>query len=271
MASFLRSVPGDLPHQGDDHLEAMLSGHPLLDNAEAGLRRVSGLLATLREAPMGRLERRGQAKVLDEFRTTFASLYPGRQPHRRPAMTSTSLRVKLGTALAAGAVGLGAVGAAALTGNMPFVHDKATAPAPDHKSSADQSKTADAKDKADKKGKAADSTKTAVGPDAAGPAAFGLCTSWAHVATKGQVAEKSVAFRNVAAAAKGASQSITAYCLTVTKAHVAGKSATHPTAKPSSHPTGNSSSHPTGNSSSHPTGNSSSYPTGNSSSHPTGQ
>jgi zona occludens toxin (predicted ATPase) len=185
-------------------------------------------------------------------------------------MWSTLLGAKVGAAMAAGVVSFGAVGAAAFTGNLPpaaqhFAHDTITSLAPD---SADHGKSADAKEKAaEKKDKAADGTKTAVGPDAAGPAAFGLCTAWAHVEKKGQVAEKSVAFRNLAAAAvaadKGAKSAsaatpkqISDYCLTVTKAHVAetGKSATHPTAKPSSHPTGKPSSHPTGNSSSHPTG-----------------
>ena len=177
-------------------------------------------------------------------------------------MWSTLLGAKVGAAMAAGVVSFGAVGAAAFTGNLPpaaqhFAHDTITSLAPDSGDSADHGKSADAKEKAaEKKDKAADGTKTGVGPDAAGPAAFGLCTAWAHVEKKGQVAEKSVAFRNLAAAAKGANQTITAYCFTVTSAHVTetGKSATHSTGKPSSHPTGKPSSHPTGNSSSHPTG-----------------
>jgi hypothetical protein len=211
---------------------------------------------------MGRLERRGQARALDVFRKTFAGFHPGRQPRRRPTMLNTLLGAKVGAAMAAGVVSFGAVGAAAFTGNLPagvqeLAHTTIGAPAPDTGDSADQGKAADAKDKAaEKKDNAADGTKTGVGPDAAGPAAFGLCTAWAHVATKGQVAEKSVAFRNLAAAAKGANQTITAYCFTVTSAHVTetGKSATHPTGKPSSHPTGKPSSAPSGNSGNHPTG-----------------
>ena len=80
---------------------------------------------------------------------------------------------------------------------------------------------------------------TAVGPDGAGPAAFGLCTAWTHVQANGQVAEKSVAFRNLATAAGGAGK-IAAYCATVPHpgATEAGKPATHPTGKPSSHPAG---------------------------------
>jgi hypothetical protein len=261
MASFLRSVPGDRPNQRDDHLEAMLSGQPLPENADAELRGVSLLLATLREAPMGRLERRGQARALDVFRKTFAGFHPGRQPRRRPTMFSTLLGAKVGAAMAAGVVSFGAVGAAAFTGNLPagvqeLAHTTIGAPAPDTGDSADQGKAADAKDKAaEKKDKAADGTKTAVGPDATGPAAFGLCTAWAHVATKGQVAEKSVAFRNLAAAAHGAAN-ITAYCSNVPHpgASAADKSATHPTGKPSSHPTGKPSSAPSGNSGNHPTG-----------------
>jgi hypothetical protein len=268
MANFLSPVPGDLPDQGDDHLEAMLSGQPLPESVNAELQGVDAFLATLREARMDRLERRGQAMAQDEYRKAFAGLQTGGQPHRGPAMPRTPLRVKLGAALAAGAVGLGAVGAAALTRNMPLARDKTIATAPGDKSSADQSMAAGAKG-ADQKVKAAAGTKTAVGPDASGPAAFGLCTAWAHVETKGQVAAKSVAFRNLAAAAgkagiPGTLAQITAYCVTVTRAHLTktGKPATHTPAKPSSHPTAKPSSHPTAKPSSHPTAKPSSHPTG---------
>ena len=104
---------------------------------------------------------------------------------------------------------------------------------------------------------AADSNKsTAVGPDATGPAAFGLCTAWGHVQTEGQVAVRSVAFRNLATAAGGADK-ITAYCATVLRpgTSLTGKPATHSSDKPATHPTGKSSSHPTGKPATHPGGN----------------
>lgn len=146
-------------------------------------------------------------------------------------MISTLIGAKLGAALAAGAVSFGAVGAAAYTGVLPaglqnLAHTTVGAPAANHGKSADH--------------KPADSTaKTAVGPDAKGPAAFGLCTAWAHVQAHGQAADKSVAFRNLATAAGGATK-IAAYCATVPHpgATATGQPATHPTGKPSSHPTG---------------------------------
>jgi len=164
-------------------------------------------------------------------------------------MISTLVGAKLGAALAAGAVSFGAVGAAAYTGVLPpglqdMAHASIGAPA------ADQGETSDAtKD-------AADATKsTAVGPDAKGPAAFGLCTAWAHVQTQGQVAGKSVAFRNLATAA-GGTKGIAAYCARVPHpgASAADRSATTAPGKSATHPTGKTSSHPTGKPSTHPTG-----------------
>ena len=61
----------------------------------------------------------------------------------------------------------------------------------------------------------ADKTGTPVGPDASGPAAFGLCNAWTH--HQAQDKEKpgnSVAFRNLAKAAGGEAK-IAAYCAKV--------------------------------------------------------
>ena len=54
----------------------------------------------------------------------------------------------------------------------------------------------------------------AVGPDATGPAAFGLCTAYAHAKAHGTASQKAVAFRDLAAAAGGAAK-IAAYCAAV--------------------------------------------------------
>jgi hypothetical protein len=104
------------------------------------------------------------------------------------------------------------------------------------------------------------SKSNGVGPDATGPAAFGLCNAWSH----GGLATTSVAYRNLAAAAGGA-DGIQAYCATVIKP---GGGSTHgsPTSKPghgspTSHPGhGSPSSHP--NKTAHPKGSPTTHPGG---------
>ena len=76
----------------------------------------------------------------------------------------------------------------------------------------------------------ASSTSTPVGPDATGPAAFGLCTAFTH----GGLNVSSTAYASLASAANGASN-IATYCSTITKP---GPTATH---TPNSHSNGNSS------------------------------
>ncbi len=68
-------------------------------------------------------------------------------------------------------------------------------------------------------------TATPAGPDATGPAAFGLCTAWAHAKAHGTSSQQAVAFRNLAAVAGGAGN-VAAYCAAVP----------HPTGQPTSHP-----------------------------------
>ena len=158
-------------------------------------------------------------------------------------MISTLLGAKLGAALAAAAVGFGGVAAAAYTGALPaglqdFAHNAVGAPSANHGKSADH--------------KPADSTtKTAVGPDATGKAAFGLCTAWAHVQAHAKAADKSVAFANLASAAGGVDK-ITAYCVKVPHpgSTATGQPSTHPTGQPSTHPTGQPTPLPSGSPSS---------------------
>ena len=119
MARKLRSLPGDRPHLGDGHLEDMLAGKPLPENANAELQGVHELLSALRAAPVDPVERPGQARALDAYRETFARSHLSPQRRRRPAMLSTLLGAKLGAALAAGAVSFGGVAAAAYTGSLP--------------------------------------------------------------------------------------------------------------------------------------------------------
>jgi len=176
-------------------------------------------------------------------------------------MLSSLLRAKLAVALAAGAVGFGGLAAAAYTGALPdglqdLAHTTVGTPvaepdeAEDVDAAADRTEITDPGETA--KEKADDSIKKAwVGPDATGPAAFGLCTAWEHVqASPGSAADKSVAFRNLATAAGGVN-GITAYCATIPHpgADAVDKPTTHPVkpskaAKLSSHPIGKPGSHP---------------------------
>ena len=238
MDNFLRSVPGASPYQGDEHLEAMLSGQPLPQDANAELRGVFQLLATLREAPMDQIERRGQAEALNAFHQTFDGSDLSRR--RRPATLRALLSARVGAALAVGAVGFGSISAAAYTGVLPeglqdLAHATLGAPAAHHDDLAAP----------DDHGKGADrtagspATKAAVGPDATGLAAFGLCTAWEHAKTNGQATDKSIAFRNLATAAGGA-DNVIRYCAKIPHpgATATGKPSSHPTGKPSSHQTG---------------------------------
>ena len=90
------------------------------------------------------------------------------------------------------------------------------------------------------------STTHGVGPDATGPAAFGLCNAWTH----GGLATTSVAYRNLATAAGGA-DGIQAYCATIVKP---GGGSTDDSGSPTSHPGhGSPTSHPGhGSPTSHP-------------------
>ena len=167
-------------------------------------------------------------------------------------MLTLLLTAKAAAAAAAAAVALGGVAAAAYTSTLPapaqqFAHSVigAPSPQPSHRPGTPQATPA---------------RTDAVGPDATGPAGFGLCTAYAHAKAHGTASQKAVAFRNLAAAAGGAAK-IAAYCAAVphpgssqpsqpasAPAHPAGRPAPHPTGKPSSHPAP----HPAGRPSSAP-------------------
>ena len=99
-------------------------------------------------------------------------------------------------------------------------------------------------------------TTTPVGPDATGPAAFGLCNAWAHAKARGSPSQQATAFRNLADAAGGASN-VAAYCATVPHPGPSSSHRSHPAGpKASHHPTGPRASHPaphaTGKPTTHP-------------------
>ena len=130
---------------------------------------------------------------------------------------------------------------------------------------------------------------TAVGPDATGSAAHGLCTAWKAVAANGNrgKAMDSVAFTNLAKAAGGADK-IASWCATVTapgasgehatgKPSTKGKPTTVPTGKPATVPTGKPTTVPTGRPTTQPAGKPTVLPTPTAtppvtpSTHPTGR
>jgi hypothetical protein len=109
---------------------------------------------------------------------------------------------------------------------------------------------------------------TPAGPDATGAAAFGLCTAWAHAKAHGTASQQAVAFRNLAAAAGGASN-VTAYCAAVPHPGPSSPPTAHPTGPPATHPTGPPATHPTGPPATHPTGPPATHPSSPPTTHPT--
>ena len=257
------NIPGsqraDVPELPDGALDALLTGDLVTDEACAGLQPAAALLAALNAAPQDG-ELAGHARVLAEFRHRGGRpVHARRSARRRPRLFTSLLTAKAAAAAAAAAVALGGVAAAAYTSTLPapaqqFAHRVigAPSPQPSHRPGTPQATPA---------------RTDAAGPDATGPAAFGLCTAYAHAKAHGTASQKAMAFRNLAAAAGGAAK-IAAYCTAVphprsSQSSQSASAPTHPAGKPTSHPTGKPSSQPTP----HPTGRSSSAPT----SHPTGR
>ena len=233
------NIPGspraDVPELPDGALDALLTGDLVTDEACAGLQPAAALLAALNAAPQDG-ELAGHARVLAEFRRRDLPARARRSARRR-RRSLTSLTAK---AAAVAATALGGVAAAAYTGALPapaqqFAHGVIGAPPPPPGGRPGTPQATPAR-------------TDAVGPDATGPAAFGLCTAYAHAKAHGTASQKAVAFRNLAAAAGGAAK-IAAYCTAVPHPGNSqpGQPAPAP-ARPAGHP-----SHPTGKPSSHPT------------------
>ncbi len=127
-------------------------------------------------------------------------------------------------ALAAGALAAGGTGVAAYTGSLPDAvqqgaHDLIGAPAP-RTAGASPSEAAKATGKAHGAGDAsAAPSATPAGPDATGPAAYGLCEAYTH----GGLDASSTAYASLVTAAKGASKIVT-YCAGIASP---GESADH--------------------------------------------
>ena len=236
----------------DADISGLLAGGTSGADASAPLQQLADVLAALRAAPADD-EMAGKAAALAEFRQQVGvSSHPIRSRRRRPTLLSSLLSAKAAAAAAVAVVGLGGVATAAFANALPsaaqqFAHDTIGAPSPHASSSANPGNNTNA-----------GHSGTPVGPNASGPAAFGLCTAYANATQHGNAAQKAVAFRNLENAAGGAAN-VASFCAAV--AHP-GASATPGSGGPTSHPTGEPTSLPAGAPTSHPTGAPSPHPTG---------
>ena len=229
MRSVLRSpFPGERPRAEDVHLDSTMASDDPSPAVEQLLRALS---ADPRPHELG-----GFDGPLANYRTAFPKSRQSTRKTGRPSMLASLLGAKLGATIAGVAVGLGGTAVAAYTGTLPtgaqnLAHTTIGAPAA----------TPAATPKPKPSGKA-------VGPDATGPAAFGLCNAWTHHQANGAKPTNSVAFRNLATAAEGEGK-IAAYCAKIPHPGNSNK----PTGEVTGKPTGKATGKATGKPSSLPT------------------
>jgi hypothetical protein len=239
----------DAPDMGDASLAALLAGSEPAEGLAPGLQPLADALAAL-TARAASDELAGEAAALAEFHSRVGVPVPvSRSRHRRHPLLTSLLSARAAAAAAVAALGLGGFATAAFAGALPapaqqFAHHTFGAPASDGQLT----------------GTHPGATATPAGPDATGPAAFGLCTAWAHAKAHGTPSQQAVAFRNLAAAAGGASN-VAAYCAAVPHPGPPSSHTAHPTGPPASHPTGPPTPHPTGPPTSHPTPHATGQPT----------
>jgi hypothetical protein len=229
------------------------------------------LFAALR-TPAARHELAREQDYLAAF-TMAQTLRTDIASNRRKPMLSTLLAAKV--AGAAAVLATLAAGAAAYTGSLPtalqdVAHHTIGAPAAE-KTRQPDSHSHDRATTTTPTPRSTGSSDAAPGPNATGPAAYGLCTAYTH----GGLATTSTAYRSLSVAAGGADQ-IGSFCAAVPRpsnasptSNHAGAPSDHPTSSPSDHRTGSPSDHRTGSPSDHPTGSPSDHPTGSPSDHPT--
>lgn len=259
-------MPENLPPPPDQQptdpwaLERLLAG---------GLEESSPELVLLLDAlvaPASQDELAGEAAVVAAFgELGSGASYARTSTSGRSRMLTSLVASKLAIAAATAGVAVAGTVAAAYAGALPTglqdaAHHSIGAPAA---SSPKAGATDEASSPADEPSATEDPTSsqeptptgsptsTPVGPDATGPAAFGLCTAYTH----GGLATTSVAFQSLVKAAGGNATSIGAYCATVKHP---GSARSYPTGSPTGHPTGSPSrsavSHPTGSPTEHPGG-----------------
>lgn len=219
----------------DTVLAELLAGRELPADVAAGLQPVADVLAALRAGPAAD-ELAGAAVARAEFRQRVGVSNQScrSRPRRTPLLTSL-LSAKAAAAAAVTVVSLGgAAAAAAYSGALPgsvqqFAHSTIGAPSAHPTADPSSHPTGSA---------------TPTGPNAAGPAAYGLCTAWKHAMADGSSsAEHSVAFRNLVKAAGGAGK-VAAYCAAVPHPGSSASQSSHQTGAPSSPASGQATSQP---------------------------
>jgi hypothetical protein len=233
---------------GDASLEALLEGAELPAGSAPELRSLAKALAALTAGPASH-ELAGKASALVAFRQLPCTLHPARRRHpaqrrhparrrrhRRPVPPFRLLPARaVAVAAAAAMAGLGGIATAAYAGALPaaaqrVAHDFIGAPAASPTPA---------------------TRPSPVGPDATGHPGYGLCTAWANAKAHGIRKQQAVAFRNLAAAAGGASK-VTSYCAAMAHRRASPPqraqpaSTPHGSGKPSGRPTPHGSGRPTG-------------------------
>jgi hypothetical protein len=231
----------DVPEIEDASLAALLAGGELPAGSPPELQPLSDVLAALTAGPASD-ELAGEAAALAVFRNQAGVPVPAhRSRHRRHPLPASLLSARGVAAAAVAALSIGGFATAAFAGALPapaqqFAHHTIGAPAPDRPQPA---------------GTHPRPAAMPAGPAATGPAAFGLCTAWAHAKAHGTGSQQAVAFCNLAAAAGGAAN-VAAYCAAVPHPGASSAPTSHPTGPPTSHPTGPPTIHLTGPPTTHP-------------------
>jgi hypothetical protein len=239
----------DAPAISDASLSALHAGAELPTGSPPELQPVADVLAALTAGPASD-ELAGEAAALAAFRNRAGVPVPAhRSRRRRHKLPASLLSARAAAAAAVAAFGIGGFATAAFAGALPapaqqFAHHTIGAPAPDRPQPA---------------GTHPGSVSTPAAPDATGPAAFGLCTAWAHAKAHGTSKQQAAAFANLAAAAGGAAN-VAAYCAAVPHPGASSAPTSHPTGPPTTHPAGPPATHPAGPPASHPTGPPTSHP-----------
>ena len=130
-------------------------------------------------------------------------------------MLSSLVGAKLAIAAVAGSLSIGGVAAAAVTGSLPFEHPKGTVSASDDQGASESPDPTESADPTASGAPTAGLTGGPVGPDATGPAAFGLCHAFGGDKAIRKAGNPSVANRNLITAATAAGQSVQDYCAVI--------------------------------------------------------
>ncbi len=161
----------DVPGTGDTSLAALLAGAGLRAVPLPESQPITDILAALTAGPAAD-ELAGEHAALAEFRSRFGGpVLAGRSRHRRRASLTSLLSGKAAAVVMVG-ISLGGVVAGAWTGLLPVpagTHERLGAHAPGAASTPVRPKPA----------------STSAAPDATGPAAFRLCTAYAHAKAHG--------------------------------------------------------------------------------------